>query len=392
MGPKKANKKYIDQKGSRSVRPLRHYSKRKRTPPSNTRFSEHESASTSNSVKKFKSTDNFDVEVNASFGYRIINFITVFSAISEVLKCKNCDGNVTFSEASCRGLGFKLLIKCDTCEPVGVLSSPLIDGKAYDINRRIIFVFRLLGLGFAALQTFCGFMDLPKAFTQMLFDSISVNIFQATEAVGTKSMENAVKEEVKLNNVNTDLTVIGSCTKQIGGISSLIGYYSGKIVDIIGKSFSEHFSTSIVEMFQRSEEKYSVRYVNYADNGDSETQKIIIDSQPYENVTVKKLERCDRQFSLNDDETLNSVIRSITPETKFCDKQTVDFVIYTAAGIFNDGFKNVLLMMQLMHLTIGPSSHALYLELDQKRKTKTCKRLGGKKSQESFLMDGISHF
>jgi len=55
------------------------------------------------------------VSRDSSVEYRILNFITVFAAISEYVKCNVCDGNVKFETASERGLGFKIVILCDKC-------------------------------------------------------------------------------------------------------------------------------------------------------------------------------------------------------------------------------------------------------------------------------------
>lgn len=50
---------------------------------------------------------------------------------------------------------------------------------------------------------------------------------------------------------------------------------------------------SIVEMFKRSETLYNVRYGNYVGGGDSKTYKGIVDSNPYQNLDVKKKECID---------------------------------------------------------------------------------------------------
>lgn len=43
-------------------------------------------------------------------------------------------------------------------------------------------------------------------------------------------------------------------------------------------------------MFQRSEEKYDVKYVNYIGDGDSKTFPAIVDSNPYPGITITKKE------------------------------------------------------------------------------------------------------
>ncbi|XP_036147532.1 uncharacterized protein LOC118647217 [Monomorium pharaonis] len=49
---------------------------------------------------------------------------------------------------------------------------------------------------------------------------------------------------------------------------------------------------AVIEMFQRSEELYQVKYANYIGDGDSKTFKGILDSE-YENFTVSKKECVD---------------------------------------------------------------------------------------------------
>ena len=108
------------------------------------------------------------------------------------------------------------------------------------------------------------------------------------------------------------------------GVSTLISFYSGKVLDLIVKcsyckacEFWQNFEDteeydewknkhsdecsanhngsagkmevdSIVEMFKRSETLYDVRYGNYVGDGDSKTYKGIVDSNPYQNLIVKK--------------------------------------------------------------------------------------------------------
>jgi len=76
---------------------------------------ETDDASVSASVKKLKMTEQkYDINVNGLFGYRIIDFLTVFSAISELVMCKKCGTNIKFSEASIRGLGYKVVVACES--------------------------------------------------------------------------------------------------------------------------------------------------------------------------------------------------------------------------------------------------------------------------------------
>lgn len=324
---------FLDRKGTDLVR-SRSRSVKKRNRPLNRYEMEQETASTSAAAKKLKSREEIVVPITKSFGYRIINFVPVVSAISNVVKCKMCNGDVNFAESHIRGLGFKLVISCDSCEPTSVDASPLINHKAYDINRRIVFAFRLLGIGLNGIEKFCGVMDLPKTIFHSFYDKLIQQIGSAAETVCNRSMENAVEEEQKLTTeigTGPGLTVSGDGSWHKRGyfskygVSAIIGYCSGKVIDMIVKSsyckMCEYWSKilsklefellwkdfheetcsanhegsakkmevdGIVEMFSRSIKKYNVRYLNYIGDGDSKTFKGIVDANPYEEKMVKK--------------------------------------------------------------------------------------------------------
>lgn len=136
-----------------------------------------------------------DVTVDSLLGYRILNFISVFSAISDYVKCKVCDSNVEFSESNIRGLGLKLAMKCSSCPSKFINFCPITDNHAYEINKRLVFVMRILGIGAAGIRKFCGLMDLLKPVIQSTYDAIVKNIHCAAESVCRNSILCAATEE-----------------------------------------------------------------------------------------------------------------------------------------------------------------------------------------------------
>lgn len=68
-------------------------------------------------------------------------------------------------------------------------SCPVID-KVYKINRRFVFVMRLLGIGYRGINLFYGLIDLGKG--------LSSNIYYASQAVYDLSTKAAVTTEKKL--------------------------------------------------------------------------------------------------------------------------------------------------------------------------------------------------
>ncbi|KYN12070.1 hypothetical protein ALC57_15779 [Trachymyrmex cornetzi] len=97
------------------------------------------------SAKKLKTDRETSASEDPNIGYRILNFLTVFSALSECVKCKKCDSDVRFSIESTRGLGFKIVVSCSSCKPTLIPSCPYIK-SAYEIHTRFYFVMRYWGL------------------------------------------------------------------------------------------------------------------------------------------------------------------------------------------------------------------------------------------------------
>jgi len=97
---KMSEKVYAGKKGSRASGDRASRSKISRRKPPNRHSFEGDSENVSRLAKKMKSsTSENDIEVDASFGYRIINFLNVFMTLSKVLVCK-CGGNVNFLESN----------------------------------------------------------------------------------------------------------------------------------------------------------------------------------------------------------------------------------------------------------------------------------------------------
>ncbi|XP_067210342.1 uncharacterized protein [Linepithema humile] len=304
----------------------------------NPKTAEHDDAGVSTSAKKLKQQNDISVPVDNSIEYRILNFFTVFAAIANLVKCAKCNGNVKFQTASSRGLGFKIALLCDNCPTEYIPSSPFI-GHSYEINKRFIFVMRVLGIGLKGAGKFCALMDLPNFLDFRTYDIIAKQIHEASKNVAEFFMKKAVKEEVeetckakKLVQETNELTVSGDGTWQKRGYSSLygvfsvIGYYSGKVIDIIVKSryckscefwksktdtqeFEEWFEThkescssnhegssgkmevdGILDIFKRSIKQYAVKFINYIGDGDSKTYKGLVDGNPYEGITINKKE------------------------------------------------------------------------------------------------------
>lgn len=321
----------MNQKGNNKNPVKRYFSKKRRF--SSNRHTSQSTASTSTSAEKLLCSQDEEIVVDKTQGYCILHFVSVFAAISNLVLCKTCKKQIRFNDTSQRGLGFKIAATCE-CGVSYINSGPMI-GNAYEINRRIVFVMRLLGVGIHGLNLFCGMMDLVAKFYNNTYVGCFENVWKAAESIYEWSVKKAVTEEKAITavkeNSGTNLTVSGDGTwKKRGhtsrfGVTTLAGKYCKKIIDSVVKStycqacqlwsrkkdsdpeayeawFSEHNCDanhlgsaakmevdSVKEMFGRSLDKYGVKYTRYIGDGDSATYKGVLNLNPYD-VQVEKLE------------------------------------------------------------------------------------------------------
>ncbi|XP_071579129.1 uncharacterized protein [Temnothorax nylanderi] len=186
---------------------------------------------------------------------------------------------------------------------------------------------RLLGVGRDGINLFCGLMDIGQGLSKSTYDLIVGHIRNAAKAVFDVLCQKAVKEEKEENekrgrpSTNLKVSGDGSWKKRgftsLFGVTTLIAYYSGKVIDLVIKSSycqactvwrkregteeyanwyenhqeecaSNHDGSAgkmevdaVKEMFSTSENKYGVKYGNYIGDGDSKTFKAILDLNPY---------------------------------------------------------------------------------------------------------------
>jgi len=69
---------------------------------------------------------------------------------------------------------------------------PLVN-NAYEINRRLAFVMRLLGVDREGVNLFCGLMDLGKGFALNTYYGCLKNIYTASSAVYEKVIVRKIK-------------------------------------------------------------------------------------------------------------------------------------------------------------------------------------------------------
>ena len=92
---------------------VRYARSKKKRGPVNRHLLEGNTSYTSVSAQKLGNKRALEAPVDHTFGYCILEFSSVFSSISEAVVCKHRNGKITFLQSSERGVGFKLVMKCE---------------------------------------------------------------------------------------------------------------------------------------------------------------------------------------------------------------------------------------------------------------------------------------
>ncbi|KYQ56416.1 hypothetical protein ALC60_04656, partial [Trachymyrmex zeteki] len=213
-----------------------------------------------------------------------------------------------------------IVVKCKQCNPK-YIDSCLLISNAYKINRRFIFTMRLLGIDLNGAETFCKLMDLLRPIFQSFYDSIVKQIHIAAKSICIISLKASAQEEkmktAEVLNVQetTELTVSGekeaktrqnkvSRSQGFAPRAPLCARAPPKHVTSRNReqsanqdvTMTNHEDSSgkmevnwIREMFLRSEDLYSIQYINYIGGGDSKTYKAIVDLVPVVSGKVRRV-------------------------------------------------------------------------------------------------------
>lgn len=285
--------------------------------------------------KLFDTTNNSDVHSKCDneqmcHGNHIINVELLSTVLNNFVKCKNCSEENTIRLCEDykhrKGLAAKLVLKCTNCDKEHEFYTSAQTRHGFECNIRFVYAMRSIGKGYESGKNFCAVMNLPRPPTKFTkFNAILNNSIKECAEI---SMQDAVKEAVLENEGSTDLTVAldGSWQKRghtsANGIVSATSIDTGKIIDVepltkycqkcanmknceeklnqhkdSGECKSNYIGVSggmeasgAVTIFNRSLEKYGVRYDKYLGDGDSKGFKKVVESKPYGDMEIEKLE------------------------------------------------------------------------------------------------------
>jgi len=297
-------------------------------------------------VKGSPSTSKASPSNKKPSGYRFQDVSILQRVISASAVCKEClEGSLLlFERPTGCGLARTLVLQCanNTCRAFMELptSEKIVCGKArfYDINRRSALAMQIIGRGRASLTKFCAVMNMPGPVAKKSFTTHVKAIARVSQQVAEAEMQKAAKEVRALNNAEEDevVDIAVSCDgtwarrgfQSLYGMVSAIDVQTGKVVDFEMKSkvcykcrgksnldvnsqeyidwmeshgpkCTANFDKSskameaqgAVDVWGRSIEKHSLRYVDFVGDGDCSSHRDVVKSKPYgEEVAVRKVE------------------------------------------------------------------------------------------------------
>ncbi|KYN15554.1 hypothetical protein ALC57_12224 [Trachymyrmex cornetzi] len=322
----------MDKKSTKfsSARPSR---PKKRKFSSNQHTSEQDTSSTSSSASKLsKKSPEFEVNIDQSVQYVIINF-ALFLTLQTLVICKVCKSDIRFYKYSEKGLGFKLVVQCkcetETCIP----SSPEMN-TTYEINRRFVYAMRLIGVGFQGLSNFCGFMDIANKIKLSKYYELTVR----RHSNSVEDMRNAIWATF-YHKISTDSEPQHSHCPE--GANSWCKYRVAE-------------ATGTLENFKHPPAL------------NNEIQPLL--HGIYEDLTSDDLlQRCLGANTQNNNESYNACVWHFAPKHTFSGKQIIEIAAFCAACNFNEGFKPLLKIMEVMGVVIGKATAAFAEERDRAR-------------------------
>ncbi|GBO41369.1 hypothetical protein AVEN_132412-1 [Araneus ventricosus] len=271
-------------------------------------------------------------------GRRIIDIGYFFNRLREIDNHGpfNCSlSNMTIVSEVRKGLRIGIELKCNMCFITEIVWSENPDSDKMPINTAAVSGIMTIGGGYSNLEDILSALDIPSM-TSHTFQKEHDRISAAWEETAAKEMHNAAMEEKRLaieaGEIDADgiplLTVVadGSWAKRsyrtnyssLSGAAAIVGFRTKKVLylGVRNRYCSVCFKASklkispkkhrccknwsgsssgmeadiIKEGFQNSISMYGVKYAKLVADGDSNVYKMILDSRPYDELQVEKIE------------------------------------------------------------------------------------------------------
>ena len=272
-------------------------------------------------------------------GFRFVD-ISMLTEVFQMLLCPECKaGNISIEEESMKmGFASTITVACEKekCNFSASFCTSSKVGHSYEVNRRALLAARNIGVGHQGLTKFAAVMNMPQPMSKNAYRNATKTVHKAAKEIVTKSMSEAASQTKEFydedEDGHIDIGVSGDGTwrkrgfKSSTGVVSVMSIVTGKVLDVevmskecracllnTRKEGSQKYkdwwdshksvchinfsgssgrmdASGCLEMFQRSEEKHSLRYTEFLGDGDSKAHKQLLEKKVYGDKPVTKLE------------------------------------------------------------------------------------------------------
>lgn len=280
-------------------------------------------------------------------GRRVVDFQYFFDQFINILSHNSKFGcnasNLVIIEEKLQGFCSTFSLSCAMCGSQFLLKTCQIKTNKLDVNQSAVSGVISIGCGRTNLNELAASIDLPLM-NKSIYEKCHVNLFNWWKTTAEATMIEAGKEEASIALESGNVSPSGIPTIAVtadaawgkrsyktnfssaAGVGAIIGVKSGKLLHVgiknkycvtcsraanknitplkhrcnknhTGSSTSMEKSI-IVEGFRESVKTHNLVYAKLIADGDSSVYKNILESRPYSNVTVEKVE-CSNHLMRN---------------------------------------------------------------------------------------------
>ena len=310
--------------------------KSKETGPNTEDSTPNFTSASASKINNLLEEEKMEVDDDLLSGFRLMD-ITILNNVFRKLPCPKCFAyDLRLIEKDTKnGFASDFQLRCSSlaCDYESEFSSSKKSGqKAYEVNRRMVYSMRQVGVGHAGISKFATYMNMPQTLCKTSYNKVNYLLKNAAKTVAKKTMVDATNEVRKDapvdETVDIGVSVDASWQRRgyssLNGVTTVISIESGKVIDThpqtkhcqqcalkekLRKTDSKAYeawksthdciinhvgSSGAMEcegaktMFERSVSEYKLRYTEFYGDGDSKSHPTVENTYP--GLKVKKRE------------------------------------------------------------------------------------------------------
>ena len=178
---------------------------------------------------------------NKPSGFRFMD-MQIFCELTSVLACPECyHAGISVSEVNNKRYGNASFLKlqCNNCDWKFVCYTSRKAGRAFEVNRRIVYAFRAIGRGRCGAAKLCGLMNMPPPLQNKAYNGNELCLKSAAKRVAEETMAQAAEEIHSVVGTDTlaeaHISAYGTWQRRghssLHGVVSILSMETGTVLD-----------------------------------------------------------------------------------------------------------------------------------------------------------------